>query len=90
MLLLGCLEARKEANHRTVYGSGERTRMKTKHTSPFVYNVNETVAKENPALCIQIKSLCPLLISFDSIPLAIETGIHAEMPNYQLSEMYST
>jgi hypothetical protein len=31
LLLLGCLEARKEANQRTVYGSAKRTGIKTNH-----------------------------------------------------------
>src|SRR5260221_6745246 len=32
LILLGCYEARKEANHRTGYGAAERTRIKTNHT----------------------------------------------------------
>jgi transposase-like protein len=32
MIPLGCYEVRKEANHRTVYGSAERTGIKTNHT----------------------------------------------------------
>jgi hypothetical protein len=31
LLLLGCLEARKEANQRTVYGAAKRTGIKTNH-----------------------------------------------------------
>lgn len=30
-LLLGCYEARKEASHWTIYGSGERTGIETNH-----------------------------------------------------------
>src|SRR6266566_1813353 len=37
LLLLGCYEARKEASHWTSYASGERTRIKTNHSTEHVF-----------------------------------------------------
>jgi hypothetical protein len=68
LLLLGCLEARKEANQRTVYESAKRTGIKTNHKSQHVEGETDGIRWVLLALVLEAAISLPAFSSPKNYP----------------------